>query len=112
MPFTADLSVISGVAKIVLSGELDASNAPIFQKQVESAAAENPKRLALVMSDLEYMASAGLRGLIFAKQKMGRNVELYVVGAQPQVMSVIKATGLDRSVIIMDSYDAATIENL
>ena len=49
MPFDADLSVNAGVAKIVLSGELDASNAPIFQKKVEEAAAQSPKRLALVI---------------------------------------------------------------
>jgi anti-anti-sigma factor len=112
MAFDANLTVNSGVAKIVLSGELDASNAPVFQKKVEEAAAQSPQRLALVMSDLEYMASAGIRGLVFAKQKMGRNVLMYIVGAQPQVMSVIKATGMDRSVIVMDSYDAATIETL
>lgn len=111
MPFDANLTVDAGIAKIVLSGELDASNAPIFQKTVEEAAAKSPKRLALLMADLDYMASAGIRGLVFAKQKMGRDVLMYIIGAQPQVMSVIKATGMDRSVIVMDEYDAAKIES-
>jgi len=110
--FSADMQVNSGIAKITLSGELDASVAPTLQSQVEQAAAQRAMRLVLLMNDLDYMASAGLRALIFAKQKMGAAVDLYVVGAQPQVMEVIQKTGFDRSIITMAEYDPAVIESL
>ena len=113
MAFNATLETTSnGVAKIVLSGELDANTASEFKAKVEEAAAESPKRLVLMMSDLEYMSSAGLRVLIFAKQKMGAGVDLYLVGTQELVLDTIKKTGFDQSVYLLDEYDAAQIENL
>lgn len=102
----------NGIAKITLSGELDAGTASQFQKAVEKAAQENAKRLVLIVTDLEYIASAGLRVLVFAKQKMGSQVDVYVVGAQEQVMDTIRKTGLHNSVISLEQYDSSVIENI
>lgn len=113
MAFDATLEITSsGIAKITLSGELDGATAPAFKRKVEEAAAENPKRLVLLMQDLDFMASAGLRVLIFSKQKMGPSVEIYMVGVQELVLDTIQKTGFDQSVYILDEYDAAQIENL
>ncbi len=101
-----------GIARITLGGELDASTAPQFQKEVEKAVQQKARRLVLVVTDLEYIASAGLRVLVFAKQKMGSTVDVYVIGAQEQVMETIKKTGLQNSVVSLPSYDAAVIEAL
>lgn len=113
MAFDATLETTSsGIAKITLSGELDGSTAGAFKKKVEEAAAANPKRLVLLMQDLEFMASAGLRILIFAKQKMGADVDIYMVGVQEMVLDTIQKTGFDQSVYILEEYDADRIENL
>jgi anti-anti-sigma factor len=111
MAFNANLEVTDkGTGKITLSGELDASVAPLFRAEVEKAVAQKVKRLALVMDGLDYMSSAGLRALIFAKQKMGANTDVYIIGAQESVMETLTMTGFHNSVIILDSYDAAKIE--
>jgi len=112
MAFTANLETTNDIGKIKLAGELDASSAPIFKAEIEKAAAENVKRLVLLMEDLDYMASAGLRVLIFAKQKMGAKADIYVVGAQETVLDTLQKTGYDQSVIVLDHYDAAQIENV
>ena len=112
MAFNATLETTEGIAKITVSGELDASSAPAFKTEVEKAAAEHPKRLVLMMQDLDYMASAGLRVLIFAKQKMGADVDIYIVGAQEMVLDTLQKTGYDQGVIVMDEYDATKIENV
>ncbi|AFZ57766.1 anti-sigma factor antagonist [Anabaena cylindrica FACHB-243] len=105
MAFNATLETSDDIAKITLSGELDASTASELKAKVEEAAAQNPKSLVLMMADLEYMASAGLRVLIFAKQKMGA-VDIYIVGAQKDtVLETIIKTGFHHSVILLDEYD-------
>jgi len=110
MPFKSVLEIVNDVAKITLSGELDATAAPAFRADVEKAAAKKVKALALFMKDLEYMASAGLRTLVFAKQKMGTQVEIYMIGLQETVMETITMTGFQNSVTFLDDYDATKIE--
>ena len=81
MSFTVTTEVANGIARITLDGELDASSAPDFKAAIEKVAADKPRRLVLMLSGLEYMASAGLRVLIFAKQKLGAATDIFVVGA-------------------------------
>jgi anti-anti-sigma factor len=103
--FSAELTVNDQEAMITLSGELDASVAPDFRSKIEEAIASNPSRLVLMMQDLTYMASAGLRMLVFAKQKAGAGVNIYVVGAQEAVVETIELTGFHQSVDMIASYD-------
>jgi anti-anti-sigma factor len=112
MIFEAKFEMRDSIALITLSGELDAATAPEFREKVEEAAAHKAKRLALLMNDLEYMASAGLRVMIFAKQTLGPGVDVYIVGAQESVLETIEMTGFHHGVILRDSYDAAEIESL
>lgn len=110
MAFDAFLETNNNVAKITMQGELDASTAPQLKEKLEEAAAQEPKRLVLMMEGLEYMASAGLRMLIFAKQKMGTGVDIYMVGTQEMVLDTIKKTGFDKSVFLLDRYDEEQLE--
>jgi anti-anti-sigma factor len=110
MAFSASLSMKGAVGIITLTGELDAASAPQFRTDIESAVSQGATKLALEMADLNYMASAGLRALVFAKQKMGAQSDIYVIGAQPSVKETLELTGFASSVIELDSYDPATIE--
>jgi anti-anti-sigma factor len=96
----------NGEAEISLFGELDASVANEFKAAVEKAAAQNAKKFVLNMKDLEFMSSAGLRVLVFAKQKMGYDVDIYVIAAQGPVRDTIEMTGFHHSVIMQDAYSA------
>lgn len=104
MALDATLETSNDVATITLSGELDASTAPKFKEQVEKAASQNVKHLVLMLQNLEYMSSAGLRVLIFTKQKMGADADIYVVGAQEGVLDTLEKTGFDQGVIVQDEY--------
>ncbi len=109
MPFTSEIEVRGAVALIKLTGELDAASAVQFRTHVEQAAAAQVSRLVLLMQELEYMASAGLRALVFAKQKMGEGVDIYMIGVQDSIVDTLKMTGFYNSVILQDSYDEADI---
>jgi anti-anti-sigma factor len=111
MAFTSTLELNGDFAHITLVGELDAASAPQFRDSIVEAAAANVKRLVLFMSDLSYMASAGLRTLVYAKQKMGAGVDIYMVGVQETVIETIEMTGFHNSVIMVPSYDVAQQES-
>jgi anti-anti-sigma factor len=110
MAFESTLEMKNDIALISLVGELDASVAQTLRDRIEEAAANKARKLVLMLATLDYMSSAGLRTLVFAKQKMGSGVTIYVVGAQPQVVEPIRQTGFHHSVVMLDSYDAAVIE--
>jgi len=97
------------VGKITLVGELDASVAPAVREQIETAVADKANKLVLMMGGLSYMSSAGLRTLIFAKQKMGVGGEIFIVGAQDSILETLELTGFDKSVILLEEYDAIQI---
>jgi anti-anti-sigma factor len=104
MAFSATLEETGTDVRIFLQGELDASSAAQFKDTVEQAAAKNPKRLILFMNELDFMASAGLRILIFAKQKMGQDVDIYIIGSKGPVLSTLEMSGFHRSVYVQDTF--------
>ncbi len=104
MAFSSKLEQKSDAAVITLAGELDTPAAQVFKEDVERATVSHPKRLVLMMGDLDYIASAGLRVLIFARQKMGSGVDIYIIGAQDQVVDTLEKTGFSNSVIMQDTY--------
>jgi anti-anti-sigma factor len=54
------------------------------------------------MSQMTFMSSAGLRALLFAKQKMDQNSILTVTGACEGVVDTIKKTGLSQAIVISE----------
>ena len=111
MAFNAHYEIENNIAKITLSGELDASSADVFRTEVEKAAEHTPRAVALMMEDLDYMASAGIRVLIFAKQKMGTGIHMYAVAPQPQIVETLEMTGLTYSIEVMEKFDPSVVDN-
>jgi anti-anti-sigma factor len=101
-----NISVEQGPNEVIikLAGELDAAVAPQLRETIEKVAEAKPKRLVFLMSELEFMASAGLRVLIFARQKMGAGVSLYVIGSHDPVLHTLTMSGFHHSVILQDTY--------
>ncbi len=104
MAFDAKLELNGGVAHITLAGELDASVAPLFKQKVEEAIRRDSRALVLEMRDLSYVASAGIRVLVFAMQKTGGKARIYAVAPQDQVRETFEMTGLQHSLTIQDAF--------
>lgn len=104
MAFDVTAEIIDDDVRIILKGELDAAVAGLFKDTIEQAASQKPKRLVLFMDDLDFMASAGLRVLIFAKQKMGTDVSIHVIGSKGPVRNTLEMSGFHLSVYMQDSF--------
>jgi anti-anti-sigma factor len=102
MSFTVTLSVEHRTARLALTGELDAATAPAFYDRIGEAADTDPRRLVVDLRQLTYLSSAGLRCLVFARQKLGDEVEMVLEGPRQAVAETIRLTGFDRSVALVD----------
>ena len=102
MSFEVSWKIAEGTARITLAGEIDANAVPALRQAVEEAAARSPRRLLLLVSEVRFMASAGLRVLAFAKQKMGASVDIHVVGACDAVRRTLVLTGLHHGIVLIE----------
>ncbi|MCX5587986.1 STAS domain-containing protein [Streptomyces erythrochromogenes] len=102
MPLSVSLSIEGDTTVIELSGELDAKTAPDFHRTIEKAAGHGTTIVEIRMAGVGYMASAGLRSLVFAQQKIADHVTIKVVGAIEPVSRTIRTAGLDRSIVLSD----------
>ncbi len=101
MNLTTDLKIIDQVATITLTGEIATNTAAIFQETLEQTAKQAIRKLILDLENLSYMSSAGLRVLVFAKQKMGSQVDIDITGASETIVSTLRTVGFHHSVNII-----------
>jgi anti-anti-sigma factor len=92
------------VLKVELAGRLDASNADGLQTELKKFVGQKVSKLIFFAKDLEYISSAGLSVIIFAKQKIAMDAHLLLVAAPEVVLNIIKMTGLDKFMTILDTY--------
>ncbi len=78
---------------LALEGWLDTNAAPELLKALDELEGDT-ESLVLDLSALEYISSSGVRGVVSAYKKM--NGVLLVRGAAPGIMSIFKATGIDK----------------
>lgn len=104
MNFTVTSEIKDNAAILTLSGSLDSSSASVFQAEIQKVAGQSPAAMVLQLSKLSFMASAGLRLIVFAKQKLGSQVQIYLVSPQEQIIDTLQMTGFIHSVHIVDKY--------
>lgn len=104
MAFNALTTSNGDLTVIKLEGELDSVGAPLFHRAIEKAIGAGPmSQLVLDMTNLTYLSSAGLRGLVFARQKMRDDVSLVLAGATGPVEQTIRLVGFHHSVALADT---------
>jgi anti-anti-sigma factor len=106
MALDINSTVDARAARIALAGELDGSTAPKLREEVDKVLSGKPAELILQVEKLSFMASAGLRILIFAKQKQP-NLKIYIVKPQPAIVDTLHKTGFFDGVHVTDTEPAA-----
>ena len=95
-------AVNDSVATIKLIGTVDTKTAPEFLQQLTELELSSLSQLKIDMNEMSFMSSAGLRALLFAKQKMNQDSKLIVFGANEGVVDTIKKTGLSQAIHISE----------
>lgn len=82
---------------IKLIGELDTPASLKIQDEIDRISALKDKNLVVDCSELEYIASSGLRQLLaLHKATLSNNLKLDITGVSSSVMSIFKVTNFDR----------------
>ncbi len=100
MPLTISTTQSADRAVVHLTGTFDASSAESVRAAVDAALAAKPDWLELDVEHVEFMSSAGLRVVIFAKQKQP-DVKIAFRKPQPAILDTLKKTGFFDAVYVV-----------
>jgi len=89
---------IDGHAQVtkVLESRLDANSAPGLKKRIAALIRSGHHRIALDLSDVEFIDSNGLSALVSALRQLQGGGDLVLIGPRSTVLSMFKLTRLDR----------------
>ncbi len=99
---------VGEVSIVKLAGRLDSSTAQPAEEKFAQMLGSGTPRLAIDMSGLEYISSAGLRVLlVIAKKVQQANGRIVLFGLVPTVREVFAVSGFDKIFAIQADADAA-----
>ena len=99
--FEFDVKENGGEVDVKLKGRLDATVAPELNSELAKFQGQDIKKVTFDVGELEYIASAGLRVIIFSKQKLGADTQIFMKDVSEDVKSVIEMTGCDNFVTFL-----------
>jgi len=94
-----------GYHVIILEGDVDTKTAPALLQALTEIEISGITDLRIEMFAVGFLSSAGLRALVFAKQKMPHESKLVLIGAAESIGDVIQKTGLTQAVMLVNSHD-------
>lgn len=107
MNLTIESIAQDGYHLISLNGDVDTKTAPELLEALTALELAALAELRIEMAAVGFMSSAGLRALVFAKQKMPHASRLVLVGTSAEIADVIEKTGLTQAVTLVGSHDEA-----
>ena len=105
LPYELKLATMRrGLAAIVeLGGTLDLRGAPELDREIERLLHGDAKEILVDLRKVEFLDSLGLRSLVSAHRRALRaGVPLWVVRGGPPVARILRMTGLDMTLPMID----------
>ena len=99
--FDFNVTEEGGEVNVVLKGRLDATVAPQLHSEMAKMEGQDIKKVTFDVKELEYIASAGLRVIIFTKQKLGADTQIFMKDVNESVMQVLEMTGCNNFVTVI-----------
>ena len=108
--FQVNTTTVQNAKVVTMSGEIDGSTAPQAQEQILALAGANA-RVALDMTGVTYMSSAGLRMLLLAYRTFnGKGGKIVLVGLSSDLKDTMSVTGFLDFFTCIDTLDAGIKE--
>ncbi|MDO9325467.1 MAG: STAS domain-containing protein [Methanoregula sp.] len=93
---------------VTIPCRLDANNAPAVETELKTLLTTNPKKIILNFSDTDYLASAGLRVILFiSREFMKSGGRIALIELQPSVLRIFDMAGFTRIFTICVSREEA-----
>ena len=97
-----------GIAILELVGRMDATTTPEFESTSQALLAAGQRKLLVDMTQLEYISSAGLRGILgLVKGAKGLSGKLAFCALSPMVAEVFRISGFSSILTVCDSRQDA-----
>ncbi|HEX8753658.1 MAG TPA: STAS domain-containing protein [Solirubrobacterales bacterium] len=113
-PFEATAAELEdGVRVIAVRGELDLSTAADLEPPLEEAISTGDASVLIDLSECEFIDSTGIALIVRAWQRLDRAAEgegqgkVVICSGNEQVRRVLEITGLELSIPILETRDAA-----
>ena len=106
-PITTSVTDLDGIAAVSVGGEIDLATAPILEAAIAEALAKGPVALIIDLSEVTFLASAGLQTLVATNQKVNKSARFAVVANGPATSRPIQLTGLDEIIPLYPTLDDA-----
>lgn len=105
MQLTIETITTDSYHMLSLSGDVDTKTAPSLMEALTALELASLNELRIDMASVGFLSSAGLRALVFAKQKMPHTSRLVLVGTSSEIADVITKTGLSQAMTLVGSHD-------
>ena len=89
-----DVKLEGAILTIVLGEELATANAPALMDELNKYRNQGVEKVVFDTTSLKYIASSGIRTIIFAKQKLGSNPAIEFVNCAKDIYDVFEMTGI------------------
>lgn len=95
-------SLTGNVLTIDLGEQLTTTNSPLLMEELNTYKDKGVEKVVFNATKMTYIASSGIRTIIFAKQKLGGNPAIEFKNCSQEIRSVFEMTGLQNYITFTD----------
>jgi anti-anti-sigma factor len=97
----------NGIAVIKVDGDIDLATVPALEAAIDEALTTKPTGLVIDLSEVGFLASAGLQTLVATHHNVGESAQFAVVANSAATSRPIQLTGLDQIFALYSTLDDA-----
>jgi anti-sigma B factor antagonist len=101
------LAYQNGIAVLKVDGDIDLATVPTLEAAIDEALIPKPTGLVLDLSEVGFLASAGLQTLVATHHNVSQTAQFAVVANSAATSRPIQLTGLDRIFQLYPTLDDA-----